>query len=163
MSQECSAVSKARLVLTALLVDGATVAEVSRRYAVHRSWVYALKARYELEGEAALEPRSRRPKSSPTATDAAVVELIIRLRTRLSDRGLDAGPHTIQWHLQHHHDLAISVATIHRQLRKAGLVEPAPAKRPKSSYIRFKPSCRTRPGRRTSPTTGSPTAATPRS
>ncbi len=29
------------------------------------------------------------------------------------------------------------MATIHRQLRKAGLVEPAPEKRPKNSYIRF--------------------------
>ncbi|WP_353960637.1 helix-turn-helix domain-containing protein, partial [Mycolicibacterium obuense] len=51
--------SKARLVLTALFVDHQSPAEVSARYGVHRSWVYKLKARYEAEGHAALEPRSR--------------------------------------------------------------------------------------------------------
>ena len=33
--------------------------------AIHRAWVYKLKARYEAEGETALEPRSSRPKTSP--------------------------------------------------------------------------------------------------
>ena len=47
-------------------------AEVAARYGVHRAWVYKLKARYEAEGEAALEPRSRRPKTSPTALPAEV-------------------------------------------------------------------------------------------
>jgi transposase len=65
--------SKARLVLTALFVDRQTPTEVASRYGVHRSWVYRLKARYETEGDAALEPahaaprptrpRSRRPPS----------------------------------------------------------------------------------------------------
>ena len=49
--------SKARLVITALVVEQQTVAEVAARYGVHRSWVYQLKARYEAEGEAAFEPR----------------------------------------------------------------------------------------------------------
>ena len=60
--------SKARLVITALFVDHQSPAEVAARYGVHRAWVYKLKARYEAEGEAALEPRSRRPKTTPTET-----------------------------------------------------------------------------------------------
>jgi len=56
--------SKARLVLTALFVDHQTPAEVAQRYGVHRSWVYRLKARYQAEGETALEPRSRRPHTN---------------------------------------------------------------------------------------------------
>jgi transposase len=43
------------------------VSEVARSYGVARSWIYALLARYQTEGEAAFEPRSRRPKSSPSA------------------------------------------------------------------------------------------------
>ena len=125
--------SKARLVLTALFVDGQTPA----RYGVHRSWVYKLKARFETDGEAAFEPRSRRPKSSPTAIGPAAVDLIVELRERLGAAGLDAGPDTIAWHLQQHHDIAVSVATISRYLTRAGLVVPQPKKRPKSSYIRF--------------------------
>ncbi|WP_232466191.1 integrase core domain-containing protein [Diaminobutyricimonas sp. LJ205] len=104
---------------------------------MNRSWVYKLKARYEAEGEAAFEARSRRPKTSPTAIPAATVELIVRLRNELATAGHDAGPDTIAWHLQHRHDIVVSVATISRYLTRAGLVTPHPKKRPKSSYIRF--------------------------
>ena len=84
--------SKARLVITALVRRAPDpVAEVAARYGVHRSWVYRLKARYEDDGEAAFEPRSRRPHTTPTATPAATVELVLRLRKELTDAGLDAG------------------------------------------------------------------------
>ena len=129
--------STARLVLTALLVDRQTPAEVAARYGVHRSWVYKLKARYQADGEAAFEPRSRRPKTSPTATPPASVALIVQLREKLTTAGLDAGPDTIAWHLAHHHGTTVSASTISRDLTRAGLVTPAPKKRPKSSYVRF--------------------------
>jgi len=65
------------------------------------------------------------------------VELIVRLRKDLAGQGLDAGPHTIAWHLEHHHRIRVSAATVSRYLARDGLVAPAPAKRPKSSYLRF--------------------------
>jgi transposase InsO family protein len=65
--------SKARLVITALVVEKQTVAEVAARYGVHRSWVYRLKARYDDIGEAAFEPLSRRPHTSPAAIAASTV------------------------------------------------------------------------------------------
>src|SRR4051812_35655002 len=132
--------SKARLVITALFVDHQSPAEVAARYGVHRAWVYKLKARYEAEGEAALEPRSRRPKTSPTALSLEVVDLIVRLRKELADAGLDAGPETIVWHLEHHHGHRVSRSTISRHLTRSGLVTAEPKKRPKSSYIRFEAS-----------------------
>ena len=119
--------SKARLVLTALFIEHQSPAEVAARYGVHRSWVYKLKARYEAEGDAAFEPRSRRPKTSPTAIGDDAADLIIRLRKQLADQGLDAGPDTIRWHLAHHHDVTVSAATISRYLHKAGLVVPGGA------------------------------------
>ncbi len=129
--------SKARLVITALFVEHQTPAEVVARYGVDRSWVYKLRARYEAEGDAAYEPKSRRPKTSPTAISDQTVDLIVRLRQDLTAAGLDAGPDTIRWHLAQHHDITVSAATISRYLAKAGLVTPAPKKRPKSSYVRF--------------------------
>ena len=48
--------STARLVITAVTLEGVSVAEASRRYGVHRSWIYKLLDRYEREGEAAFEP-----------------------------------------------------------------------------------------------------------
>ncbi len=59
------------------------------------------------------------------------------LREQLSKKGLDAGAHTIAWHLQQHHNTHVSPATIWRTLKRAGLIEPEPKKRPKSSSVRF--------------------------
>ncbi|MGH3584772.1 MAG: helix-turn-helix domain-containing protein [Pseudonocardia sp.] len=123
--------------ITALFVECQSPAEVAARYGVHRSWVYRLKARYEAEGEAALAPRSRRPNSSPQATAPETVELVLLLRKQLAEQGLDAGADTIGWHLTHHHQITVSRATIHRILARHGAVAPEPAKRPRSSYIRF--------------------------
>jgi transposase InsO family protein len=94
-------------------------------------------ARYRVEGEAAFEPLSRAPKASPGATAPETVELVLRLRKRLAEAGLDAGADTIGWHLTHHHGTDLSRATINRILVRAGTVTPDPSKRPKSSYIRF--------------------------
>src|SRR5262245_9590 len=129
--------SKARLVITAVVVEGRTQGEVARAYGVSQGWISRLVARYRVEGEAAFEPRSRRPTTSPTAIPAATVDLIVRLRKELAGDGLDAGPDTICWHLQHHHGVGVSAATVARYLTRAGLVTPTPKKRPRSSYLRF--------------------------
>lgn len=129
--------SKARLVITAVVVEGRSQSAVAREYGVSQSWISRLVARYRLEGEAAFQPRSRRPHTSPARLAQSTIGLIIGLREELAGKGLDHGPHTIAWHLQHHHGLAVSVNSIHRHLRAAGLVTPTPQRRPKSSYIRF--------------------------
>ncbi len=129
--------SKARLVITAVVIEGRSQGEVARAYGVSQGWVSRLVARYREEGEAAFEPRSRRPRTSPRAIPDAAVSLISELRKDLAGQGLDAGPHTIAWHLEHHHGIRVSAATVSRYLARAGLVTPDPAKRPKSSYLRF--------------------------
>jgi transposase len=130
--------SKARLVITAVIVEKRPVSEVAKSYGVARSWVYTLLDRYKAEGEAPFEPRSRRPKNTPSVTAPGPVELITRLRKELAGQGLDAGPQTIAWHLEHDHQLKVSAATVSRRpLARRGLVTPDPPKRPKSSYIVF--------------------------
>src|SRR5215469_500635 len=84
--------SKARLVITAVTVEHRPVSEVARAYGVARSWIYPLLARYQAEGEAAFEPRSRRPKTSPAAIGRDTADLITRQRKDLAGQGLDAGP-----------------------------------------------------------------------
>ena len=128
---------KARLVITAVVTEGRSQGEVARAYGVSQGWVSRLAGRYRAEGKAAFEPRSRRPRTSPTAISADTADLIITLRKDLAGQGLDAGPQTIAWHLQHHHHIRVASATISRYLARAGLVTPDPAKRPKSSYLRF--------------------------
>lgn len=129
--------SKARLVITAVVVEGRSPSEVARTYGVARSWVYTLVARYRTEGDAAFKPRSRRPRTRPDALPDTTVELILQLRRRLTASGLDAGADTIAWHLAHHHDITVSRATIYRTVLGADLITPEPAKKPRSSYIRF--------------------------
>jgi transposase InsO family protein len=129
--------SRARLVITAVVVEGRGVREVARDYGVSPGWVSRLVARYRDEGEAAFEPRSRRPKRSPRATAPETVELIIELRRRLVAAGDDAGAETIRWHLEHHYGVPVSAATILRYLHRAELVTAQPHKRPRSSYVRF--------------------------
>ena len=129
--------SKAKLIITAVVVEGRRQGEVARAYGVSKGWVSKLIARYRIEGEAAFDPRSRRPRTSPNATPAATVDLIVRLRKELAEQGLDAGPDTVKWHLGHHHGIHLARATVSRHLSARGLVVPEPKKRPKSSYIRF--------------------------
>ena len=129
--------SKARLVITAVVKEGRTQTEVAAEYGVSQGWVSRLVARYRDEGEAAFTPRSRRPKTSPRRLDQAVIELIITLRHSLIEQGTDAGPDTIAWHLAQHHHITVAPSTISRHLSAAGLVTPQPKKRPKSSYLRF--------------------------
>ena len=129
--------SKARLIITAVVLEGRSQASVARDYNVSQSWVSKLIHRYRTDGDAAYEPRSRRPKSSPSATTPTTVELILQLRDKLTREGLDAGADTIIWHLEHHHQLTISRATVYRVVRRAHKVTPEPKKKPKSAYIRF--------------------------
>ena len=129
--------SKARLVITAVVVEGRSQSEVARAYGVSQSWISRLVSRFRREGEAAFEPRSRRPDHSPTTIPQATVDLICQLRRDLTSQGLDAGPDTIAWHLAQHHRISVSTASVSRYLGRAGLVAPSPAKRPRSSYIRF--------------------------
>jgi transposase InsO family protein len=124
-------------VITAVVVEGRSQAETARAYGVSKGWVSKLVARYRAEGEAAFEPKSRRPNSSPHAITPQVIALIVAVRKDLAERGLDAGPETIGWHLRHSHHVIVSRATIARHLAAQGLVIPEPSKRPKSSYIRF--------------------------
>jgi transposase InsO family protein len=130
-------VSKARLVITAVVVEDRPVAQVAAAYGVSRQWVYKLLARYQVEGDAAFQPRSRRPRNQPRAIPAATAALIIRLRRELTLQGLDAGAHTIAWHLAEQHQLTVSPATIWRTLNKAGLIVAEPKKKPKAAYICF--------------------------
>jgi len=129
--------SLARLVVTAVRLEGRSKAEVARDYGVSRRWVHELVRRFECEGEAGLEPRSRRPRRSPQRIGEALEREIVELREDLVGQGLDAGAHTIAFHLERRHGTAPAVSTIWRVLKRRGFVVPQPQKRPRSSFVRF--------------------------
>jgi transposase InsO family protein len=129
--------SMARVVILAVAREGRSKSEVAREYGVSRRWVQKLLARYQLEGEAAFEPHSRRPHSNPNRTPVGIEDAIVALRKQLTEAGLDAGAETIAWHLRRETNQAPSVATIWRVLTRRGFVSPQPHKRPRSSWHRF--------------------------
>jgi transposase InsO family protein len=129
--------SLARLVVTAVLVEGRTKAEVARDYGVSRQWVHELTKRYLTEGDGGLVARTRRPRSNRSRIPEAVEDAIVALRKELEEQGLDAGAHTIAYHLAKRGIVPPSVATIWRILVRRGFVIPQPQKRPKAALIRF--------------------------
>ena len=129
--------SKARVVVLAVVHQGLSKAEAARRYGVSWQWVHTLVTRYNAGGLDALEPRSRRPASNSKATPAAVADRVIELRKQLDADGLDAGPVTIAQHLAAEGVRPPSTSTIRRILHAAGLVVANPKKRPRSSLHRF--------------------------
>ena len=129
--------SMARLVVSAVLVEGRSKSEVARDYGVSRRWVITLVQRFLAEGDTGLEPRSRRPRRSPAQVEPAVENQIVAIRKHLIEAGHDAGAHTIAFHLERQVGRSPSPSTIWRILTRRGFIVPEPHKRPKSSYIRF--------------------------
>lgn len=72
--------SKARLIITAVVVESRIQSEVARAHGVSQSWISQLVKRYGLEGETAFVPRSRRPHTSPTRLPQTTIDLIVELR-----------------------------------------------------------------------------------
>src|SRR5438876_3437480 len=110
--------SLARLVVTAVTLEGRSKAEVARDYGVSRRWVQELVRRFEMEGEPGLAPRSRRPRASPHRIEESLEQEIVELRKHLAEEGLDAGAHTICFHLQQRHGSAPAASTIWRVLSR---------------------------------------------
>ena len=124
------------MVITAVVVEGRSQSEVARAYGVSQSWISRLVARYRAEGEAAFEPRSRRPHTSPTRLPQTTIDLIIELRENWPAKASTTA-HTPSPGTYSTTTAKSSVNAIHRHLRAAGYIDPQPQKRPKSSYIRF--------------------------
>jgi transposase InsO family protein len=117
------------------------VAEFCRKQQISRTTFYKWRDRFQEQGLDGLAERSRRPRSSPGQTPAAVEEMVLRRRKQLLEQGLDHGPQSIEWSLQRDTVPAVSSvpsrSTIWRILTRRGVIIPQPQKRPKSATKRF--------------------------
>ncbi|WP_226534308.1 helix-turn-helix domain-containing protein, partial [Microbacterium paraoxydans] len=127
--------AKYEILIKAVTVQHLSYGEVASRFGVSKALVHKLHHRWLLEGDAAFEPRSRRPHSSPTRTSAQIRERVLALRDELTALGVDAGADTISEHLHREH-ITLSRVTIWRILTSAGKVNRQPQKRPRSSWHR---------------------------
>ena len=101
-----------------------------------RQHIYRLLQRYHEGGLDAVEPRSRRPASNPHTVSDEVITAMVHLREQLTADGLDAGPVTLQWHLQQAPTGALDLDDpTHPAPPRAD--HPTAPQTPRSSYIRF--------------------------
>jgi transposase InsO family protein len=106
---------------------------------ISRKTFYAIRARAHADGAAAaLEPRSRRPRSSPTKITDEVVKQALGVRAALESSGLDHGPISVHDKMRALGlDPVPSVASLARIFRTAGVARLEPRKKPRSAWRRF--------------------------
>lgn len=127
---------KYEVLIKAVVVQGLSYGQVARTYGVSKTLVHKLHHRWLLEGEAAYQPASRRPRSSPQSTPPEIVARILTLRAELSTQGLDAGADTIT-ELLTREGITASRSSVWRTLKRSGQILAQPQKRPRSSWHRF--------------------------
>ena len=108
-------------------------------HGISRKSFYELRKRAQVDGPAAvLEPRTRRPKTSPSKLTDEVKDQAVQVRAALEASGLDHGPISVHDKM---HAMGLgqvpSVASLARIFREAGVARLEPKKRPRSAWRRF--------------------------
>jgi putative transposase len=106
---------------------------------ISRKSFYVLLKRAREDGQAAvLEPRSRRPKNSPSRIPDEVKEQAVGVRAVLEASGLDHGPISVHDKMKTMGFARVpSVASLARIFRETGVARLEPKKKPRSAYRRF--------------------------
>lgn len=110
---------------------------------ISRKSFYELRKRAKTEGPAAvLEPRTRRPKSSPSTLSDDVKARAVAVRAALEASGLDHGPISVHEKMRAMGlDEVPSTAALSRIFREAGVARVEPKKKPRSAWRRFVYPC----------------------
>ena len=122
--------------------DGAPRGAVSTfcaEYGISRKSFYELRKRAKTDGPAAvLEPRTRRPKSSPSKLSDEVKKQAVAVRAALEASGLDHGPISVHEKMRAMClEQVPSTASLARIFREAGVARLEPKNKPRSAWRRF--------------------------
>lgn len=103
-----------------------------------RKTFYKIRAVARDEGQsAALEPRSRRPKTSPTALSESVKDQAVKVRAAMESSGLDHGPISVHDKMKSLGMDAPSTAALARIFRERDVARNEPQKKPRAAWRRF--------------------------
>lgn len=108
-------------------------------HGISRKTFYELRRRARDDGPAAvLEPRTRRPGTSPSRLTEVVKAQALEVRAALESSGLDHGPISVHDKM---HTMGLSpvpsIASLARIFREAGVARLEPRKKPRSAWRRF--------------------------
>jgi transposase InsO family protein len=108
-------------------------------HGISRKSFYELRKRALVDGPAAvLEPRTRRPRTSPSKLADEVKEQAVRVRAALEASGLDHGPISVHDKMRAMGlEQVPSVASLARIFRAAGVARLEPRKKPRAAWRRF--------------------------
>ena len=108
-------------------------------HGISRKSFYELRKRALVEGPAAvLEPKSRRPRSSPSKLTEEVKVQAVGVRAALEASGLDYGPISVHEKMRAMGlDPVPSTASLARIFREAGVARLEPKKKPRAAWRRF--------------------------
>jgi transposase InsO family protein len=114
-----------------------SVTAICRQLGISRPTFYDAEKNFAESGLEGLLPKSRRPLISPGQIPAELEDAIVAARKQLAEEGWNNGAETISRRLTANGVTPPSIATINRALKRRGLVDPQPQKRPKKSWKRF--------------------------
>ena len=107
-------------------------------HGISRKTFYKIRAVARNEGQAAaLEPRSRRPKTSPTALSESVKDQAVKVRAAMESSGLDHGPISVHDKMKSLGMDAPSTAALARIFRERDVARNEPQKKPRAAWRRF--------------------------
>lgn len=107
-------------------------------HGISRKSFYELRARVRDEGQAAvLEPKSRRPHSSPARISDEVKDHAVSVRAALESSGLDHGPISVHERMKSMGLQPPSVAALATIFRERGVARFEPRKKPRAAWRRF--------------------------
>ena len=108
-------------------------------HGISRKTFYEIRKRAIEDGPAAaLEPRSRRPRASPSKITEEIKQQAIQVRAALEQSGLDHGPISVHDRMRSLRITPVpAVSSLARIFRDAGVARLEPRKRPRASYRRF--------------------------
>ena len=106
---------------------------------ISRETFYAIRKRAAVDGPAAaLEPRTRRPKDSPSKLTDEIARQAIGVRAALERSGLDHGPISVHEKMRSLGMVPVpSTASLARIFRDAGVARVEPRKKPRAAFRRF--------------------------
>ena len=107
-------------------------------HGISRQSFYEIRRRAVVEGPAAaLEPRSRRPRTSPTRISEQAKQDAVDVRSALERSGLDHGPISVFDKMTTLGLQPPSIAALSRIFREKGVARLEPKKKPRAAYRRF--------------------------
>lgn len=115
-----------------------SVTSFCAEHGISRKTFYAIRARARDQGQtAALEPRSRRPKTSPGRITEDIKQQALGVRRALESSGLDHGPISVYDKMTSMGISPPSVASLARTFREKNVARAEPKKKPRAAYRRF--------------------------